>query len=243
MGPSEPSFDGKSSAAPLPPDELSARHRLEGAWALATKHAMRGANVAILVEDIERYLATQEARIASEEVPPHFDWHTDLRSAKRFHKEQMISLRSLQANTDRLVAFWTDEVQSKSAFASQVTLAGLQIMFAINGAIAVGALTALQARPAGPEKYVFIAALICAAIGLILTGAAHWAYAETLQHYASSIKAELAESQSFHKMKVLYRYMRRLKTFKRSGFVMYASILWLAVYMLACLGFLVRAII
>jgi hypothetical protein len=188
---------------------------------------MRGANVVVLLEDTEKYLAAQETRIADEELPPNLDWRTDLQRAKRFHKEQMIWLQSLQANTDRLVSFWTDEVQSKSAFASQVTLAGLQIMFAINGAIAVAALTGLQSPTTQPEKHVFVAALICAAIGLILTGAAHWAYAETLQHYASSIKAELAESQSFHKMTVLYRYMGRLKTFKRSRFVMYASILWL----------------
>jgi hypothetical protein len=44
-------------------------------------------------------------------------------------------------------------------------------------------------------------------------------------------------------MTVLYRYMGRLKTFKRSRFVMYASILWLGGYMLACLAFLVRTII
>lgn len=231
-------MDQIAGRLPLPPDELSYAKSVERDWEKLRRDVDNGLSVDYGISLIEARIARGSEMLERNESSSDFDWQTDLSAAEKLHKRHLQWVEDTTETVDRLYKFWEDAVREKGELATKITLAGLQIMFAINGALALGAVNALTSG-SQPHKSLYAVALSASAVGILLTGAAHWALAVTLAGYTNVIKAALAHRPSMKKLMVLHRFNKHLKTFRRSSYLLNAAIGWVALSLIGCTAFAV----
>ena len=152
------------------PEELRLVPVVEAHWREIEPRVEAGLAVAGALKLIDDLIDIRGKKIAAGGVDGSFAWEADLIEAKSIHSKNSDKLSDASALREKRLEWWNGYAENVTDLTDKIGLAGLNLIFAAHGAVALGAIKILSEN-VEPSKTLINAsktALVISTIGLTL---------------------------------------------------------------------------
>lgn len=218
-----------------PNDEESAQSYVQRQWMLVHTNRSPHFIIAPILRNIEEYLDIRQKGIEKETLEAGVDWARDLYLAKSAHKYYLDFSQKVEFDHKAYIEYWKTICSNGIAAGEKLSLAGLNTIYLVHGAVAVGSLNALASKGNLPTANIVAAAkfaMPCALAGIGLVGVGQIIVARYLTEMSSRVAGKLVGTVTNRRARSFSRYWSKYQ--KRTGLwgdrLIYGSVVWFFVY-------------
>lgn len=236
-----PSGEGVSaemtaSMSPKPvPVEKSLAKYVEGEWKRIGDLIRDGHPSSYAIRALQSTIDTRDQLINEGKFGNEFDWEADLKTAKFYNDFYVSWTPAFEKSRDRQLNYWESESKRTIEYAEKISLAGINTILLLHGAVAIGSLNVIAQKAGLAAATTVLAAKVGLAgslIGIALLAVGQVLIFERVSTISQTIRGRLSLSPTQKKLSAMSRYWSKYVSIARKGdYLIYCS---LFVFFLNC---------